>query len=82
MLLLGQLLDVLDDNERVIIRSSNERSLTYLEEALLIQTKPRLTRDARKCSVASIYSDNSEHAKGETVTIIYIRPNGYLVTLE
>lgn len=82
MLLLGQLLDVLDDNERVIIRSSSERSLTFIEEALLSQVKPRLTRDARKCSVACIYSDNSEHTKGETVTVIYIRPNGYLVTLE
>lgn len=82
MLLLGQLLDVLDDNERVIIRSSTERSLTFIEEALLSQAKPRLTRDARKCSVACIYSDNSEHTKGETVTVIYIRPNGYLVTLE
>lgn len=82
MLLLGQLLDVLDDNERVIIRSSTERSLTFIEEVLLSQAKPRLTRDARKCSVACIYSDNSEHAKGETVTVIYIRPNGCFVTLE
>ena len=82
MLLLGQLLDVLDDNERVIIRSSTERSLTFIEEALLSQAKPRLTCDARKCSVACIYSDNSEHTKGETVTVIYIRPNGYFVTLE
>ncbi len=82
MLLLGQLLDVLEDNERVIIRSSTERSLTFIEEALLSQAKLRLTRDARKCSVACIYSDNSEHTKGETVTVIYIRPNGYFVTLE
>lgn len=82
MLLLGQLLDVLDDNERVIIRSSTERSTTFIEEALLSQTKPRLTRDSRKCSVACIYSDNSEHVKGETVTVIYIRPNGCFVTLE
>lgn len=82
MLLLGQLLDVLDDNERVIIRSGTERSLTFIEEAPLSQAKPRLTRDARKCSVACIYSDNSEHTKGETVTVIYIRPNGYFVTLE
>lgn len=82
MLLLGQLLDALDDNERVIIRSGAERSITFIEEVLLSQAKPRLTKDARKCSVACIYSDNSERTKGETVTVIYIRPNGYLVTLE
>ena len=82
MLLLGQLLDVLDDNERIIIRSSTERSIAFIEEALLSQVKPRLTRDSRKCSVACIYSDNSERAKGETVTVIYIRPNGCFVTLE
>lgn len=82
MLLLGQLLDVLDDNERVIIRSSNERSLTFIDDIPLSDAKTRLTRDSRKCSVSNIYSDNSERVSRETVTVIYIRPNGCLVTLE
>lgn len=82
MIYLGQLLDVLDDNERVTIRSSSERTLTYLDDITLSDAKARLTKDARKCSVSNIYSDNSERVSRETVTVIYIRPNGCLVTLE
>ena len=82
MMYLGQLLDVLDDNERVTVRSSNERSITFLDDIPLSDAKTRLTKDARKCSVSNIYSDNSERVSRETVTVIYIRPNGYLVTLE
>ena len=82
MMYLGQLLDVLDDNERIIIRSSKERCLTYIDDIPLSDAKTRLTKDARKCSVSNIYSDNSERVSRETVTVIYIRPNGYLVTLE
>lgn len=82
MLLLGQLLDVLDDNERVIIRSSKERSLTYIDDIPLSDVKTRLTKDARKCSISNIYSDNSEKLSRETVTVIYIRPNGYLLFRE
>lgn len=82
MLLLGQLLDVLDDNERVIIRSSKERSLTYVDDIPLSDVKTRLTKDARKCSVSNIYSDNSEKVSHETVTVIYIRPNGCLLFRE
>lgn len=82
MMYLGQLLDVLDDNERVIIRSSKERSLTYVDDIPLSDARTRLSKDARKCLVSNIYSDNSEKVSRETVTVIYIRPNGYLITVE
>lgn len=82
MLLLGQLIDVLDDNERVIIRSAHERSLTYIDDIRLSEAKTLLTKDSRTLPVNCIFSDTSERYKGETVTIIYVKSNGLLILKE
>ena len=75
MMYLGQLLDVLDDNERLTIRSSVERTITYIDELKLADAKAELTKAARQCSIAQIYSDMSDYRR-ETVMVVYIRPNG------
>lgn len=81
MMYLGQLLDVLDDNELVTICSSVERTITYIDELKLSEVKTKLTKEARQCSVAQIYSDMSDNGY-DTVTVVYIRPNGQFITLE
>jgi len=81
MMYLGQLLDVLDDNERVTIRSSVERTITYIDELKLSEVKTKLTKEARQCSVAQIYSDMSDNGR-DTATVVYIRPNGQFITIE
>ena len=79
MICLGQLLDVLDDNERITLRSSHERPLVYLEDIPKTEAKSLLTKEARQCAVSHVYSDNSERCSRETVTVIYIKPNGYFI---
>lgn len=81
MMYLGQLLDVLDDNERLTIRSAVERTITYIDDSTFLEAKAQLTKEARQCSVAQIYSDKSDNGR-DTLTVVYIRPNGYLITLE
>ena len=82
MMYLGQLIDVLNNNERITLRSCHERSLVYIDEELLTQAKLLLTKEARQCIVSDIYSDISDRDHSETVTVIYIKPNGYFITSE
>ena len=82
MMYLGQLLDVINDNERVILRSSHERSLVYIDEQLVSEAKRVLTKNARQCIVSDMYSDISERNSSETVTVVYIKPNGVAIILE
>lgn len=79
MVLLGQLLDTINDNELLILRSSHERSLVYIEEKRASEARTLLTKEARQCVVSDIYSDLSERDKRDSVTVIYIKPNGYLI---
>ena len=82
MMYLGQLLDVINDNERLILRSSHERSLVYIDEQLASEAKRALTKNARQCIVSDMYSDISERNTSETVTVVYIKPNGVAIISE
>lgn len=78
MMYLGQLLDVLDENERITIRSATERTITYIEDSAFLDAKEKLTKAARQCSIAQIYSDKSDNGH-DTLTVVYIRPNGQFI---
>lgn len=82
MILLGQLLDVINENELLTIRSSHERSLVFIDEVKAQEAKTLLTKDSRKCVVSDFYSDISDRSQHDTVSVIYIKPNGYLITTE
>lgn len=76
MMYLGQLLDVLNDNERLILRSSHERSEAFIDDVRVSEAKRTLHKNARQCVVSDMYSDTSERDSKETVTVVYIKPNG------
>lgn len=83
MLLLGQLLDVLPDNELVTLRSAGHSPIIYFEEKELKEIKEELTKDARKAEVADLFSDiqydsYGRHAANSFTTIV-IKPNGYFI---
>ena len=82
MMYLGQLVDVLNDNERLILRSSHERSLVFIDEKRVSEAKRTLHKNAHQCIVSDMYSDFSEADRRETVTVVYIKPNGGAIILE
>ena len=79
MMYLGQLLDVINDNELLLIRSSHERSIVFIDEERASSAKTLLTKEARQCIVSDVYSDLSERNKSDSVTVIYIKSNGRLI---
>lgn len=83
MLLLGQLLDVLPDNELVTLRSVGYFPIIYFEEKEVQEIKEELTKDARKAEVEDIFSDiiydtYGRHAANSFITLV-IKPNGYFI---
>lgn len=82
MILIGQLLDVINDNEIVIVRASNQKAITLIDEMRVEELKRIITKEGRKRIVTDVYSDISEHNKSDSVTIIYVTNNGYLLTTE
>ena len=82
MLLFGQLLDVINDNELLIVRSSHERSIVFIDELRASEARTLLTKDSRTCVVSDFYSDISERDSKESVSVIYIKPNGKFILLE
>lgn len=82
MMYLGQLLDTINNNELLIIRSSNERAITLVDEMPAHELKRIITKEGRQRAVGDIYSDISERNKSVSVTVIYVRNNGYLLTTE
>ena len=78
MLLLGQLLDVLDNNEVVTLKG---RNIIFIEELKLSEAKQLLTKEARTLVVEQLYSDTiqKERTIEGSQTVIYIKPNGLFI---
>lgn len=83
MMYLGQLLDVLSDNELVTLRSAGHTPVIFFEESTIDSIKKSLTKEARQCAVAFMYSDVQTdvygHATGNSYQVIEIRPNGQFI---
>ena len=83
MMYLGQLLDVLPDNELVTLRSAGHTPVVYFEESTIGFIKKGLTKEARQCSIAYMYSDvqtdSYGRATGNSYQVIEIRPNGHFI---
>ena len=83
MMYLGQLLDVLPDNELITLRSAGHTPVIYFEESTNGFIKKGITKEARQCSVAYLYSDVQTDAygrpTGNSYLVIEVRPNGQFI---